>query len=154
MRLHLNEVLLGSQLWTWRTVEPWKQSGRLKMDAPKEAQPTGEFTCQLCGLTAPYTYYGQKPPNTRSIVLLEEGYVMKDPFTPDKDKFLILGSHCSLCSRSVCVGTDCSLFYSKRFCLPCVNENLKAFPLEIQEDMDKRKPQQKSFPCKKMDTRT
>ncbi|GAB0177282.1 polycystic kidney disease and receptor for egg jelly-related protein [Grus japonensis] len=80
--------------------------GSLKMDAPKEAQPTGEFTCQLCSLTAPYTYYGQKPPNTRSIVLLEESYVMKDPFTPDKDKFLILGSHCSLCSRSVCVGTN------------------------------------------------
>lgn len=37
--------------------------------------------------------------------LLEECYVMKDPFTPDKDKFLILGSHCSLCNRSVCVGT-------------------------------------------------
>ncbi|XP_076200720.1 cysteine-rich DPF motif domain-containing protein 1 isoform X4 [Aptenodytes patagonicus] len=83
-------------------------NGSLKMDAPKEAQPTGEFKCQLCGLTAPYTYYGQKPPNTRSIVLLEESYVMKDPFTPDKDKFLILGSHCSLCSRSVCVGTGVS----------------------------------------------
>ncbi|NWQ77738.1 CDPF1 protein, partial [Columbina picui] len=124
------------------------------MDAPKAVQPTGDFTCQLCDLTAPYTYYGQKPPNTLSIVLLEECYVMKDPFTPDKDKFLILGSHCSLCSRSVCVGTECSLFYSKRFCLPCVNENIKAFPLEIQEDIDKRKPQQKSSPCKKTDTRT
>ncbi|NXA70524.1 CDPF1 protein, partial [Mohoua ochrocephala] len=76
---------------------------------------------------------------------LEEAYVMKYPFTPDKDKFLIVGSRCSLCSRAVCV--DCSLFYSKRFCLPCVKENLKAFPLEIQEDMDKRKRQQKS--CKK-----
>nr|XP_009677023.1 PREDICTED: cysteine-rich DPF motif domain-containing protein 1 isoform X2 [Struthio camelus australis] len=75
------------------------------MESHKEAQPKGEFKCQLCGLTAPYTYYGQKPPNTRSIVLLEESYVMKDPFTPEKDKFLILGSQCSLCSRSVCVGT-------------------------------------------------
>ncbi|NXY31165.1 CDPF1 protein, partial [Pomatorhinus ruficollis] len=79
--------------------------------------------------------------------LVEEAYVMKDPFTPDKDKFLIAESHCSLCGRAVCVGTDCSLFYSKSFCLPCVKENLKAFPLKIQEDMDKRKPQQKS--CKK-----
>nr|XP_013803313.1 PREDICTED: cysteine-rich DPF motif domain-containing protein 1 isoform X2 [Apteryx mantelli mantelli] len=76
------------------------------MESHKEAQPKGEFKCQLCGLTAPYTYYGQKPPNTRSIVLLEESYVMKDPFTPDKDRFLILGSQCSLCSRSVCVGTS------------------------------------------------
>ncbi|NXR23198.1 CDPF1 protein, partial [Cinclus mexicanus] len=79
--------------------------------------------------------------------LLEKAYVMKVPITPDKDKFLITGSHCSLCSRAVCVGTDCSLFYSKSFCLPCVKENLNTFPLEIKEDMDKRKPQQKS--CKK-----
>ncbi|NXA07460.1 CDPF1 protein, partial [Sapayoa aenigma] len=122
------------------------------MDAPKEVQPAGEFECQLCGLTAPYMYYGPKPPNSGSVVLLEEAYVMKDPFTPDTDRFLILGSHCTLCGRSVCVGTDCSLFYSKRFCLPCVKANLKAFPLEIQEDMDKRKPQQKS--CKKPASKT
>lgn len=49
---------------------------------------------------------------------------------------------------------ECSLFYSKRFCLPCVKENLKDFPLEIQEDMNKRKTQQKSIPCKKKDTNT
>ncbi|NXD16854.1 CDPF1 protein, partial [Nothocercus nigrocapillus] len=124
------------------------------MDSRKEVQPKGEFKCQLCDLTAPYTYYGQNPPNTCSIVLLEESYVMKDPFTPDNDTFLILGSHCSLCSRLVCVGTECSLFYSKRFCLPCVNENLEAFPFEIQEDMNKRKPQSKSFSSKKMDAKT
>ncbi|NWY42785.1 CDPF1 protein, partial [Sylvia atricapilla] len=72
---------------------------------------------------------------------LEEAYVVKDPFTPDKGqvKVLITGSHCSLCSRAVTV----VLFHSKSFCLPCVKENLKAFPLEIQEDMDKRKSQQK-----------
>ncbi|XP_053894464.1 cysteine-rich DPF motif domain-containing protein 1 isoform X3 [Malaclemys terrapin pileata] len=75
------------------------------MDSRKEAQPKGDFECQLCGLTAPYSYYGQKPPNTHSVVLLEESYVMKDPFVPDKDKFLILGSQCSLCNRRVCVGT-------------------------------------------------
>ncbi|NWY71516.1 CDPF1 protein, partial [Erithacus rubecula] len=83
--------------------------------------------------------------------LLEKVYVMKDPMTPDKDKFLIFGSHCSLCSREVCVGTDCNLLYSKSFCLPCVKENLNGFPLETEEDTDKRNPQQKS--CKKMDTK-
>ncbi|XP_072452698.1 cysteine-rich DPF motif domain-containing protein 1 isoform X1 [Notamacropus eugenii] len=70
--------------------------------------------------------------------LLEECYVLKDPFTSDKDKFLILGSQCSLCSKLVCVGPECSLFYSKRFCLPCVRENLSAFPQEIQQDVEKR----------------
>uniref|UniRef100_A0A8U7M426 Cysteine-rich DPF motif domain-containing protein 1 n=1 Tax=Corvus moneduloides TaxID=1196302 RepID=A0A8U7M426_CORMO len=52
-----------------------------------------EFKCELCELSALYTYYGQMPPNSHSIVLLEE------------DKFLIVGSHRSLCSRAVCVGT-------------------------------------------------
>ncbi|KAF6119533.1 hypothetical protein HJG60_010023 [Phyllostomus discolor] len=83
-----------------------------------EHQPLGVFECQLCSLTAPYSYVGQKPPNTQSIILLEESFVTKDPFTPDKDRFLVLGSRCSVCSRLVCVGPECSLFYSKRFCLP------------------------------------
>ncbi|XP_071407621.1 cysteine-rich DPF motif domain-containing protein 1 isoform X2 [Pithys albifrons albifrons] len=84
------------------------------MDAPKEVEATGEFECQLCGLTAPCMYYGPKPPNSPSIVILEEAYVMKDPFTPDKDKFIILGSHCSLCNRSMCVGTHLLVKDKKR----------------------------------------
>ncbi|NXU13142.1 CDPF1 protein, partial [Pardalotus punctatus] len=115
------------------------------MDAPKEVQTAGEFKCDLCEFSAPYMYYGQMPPNSHSVVLLEETCVMKDPFSPDKDKFLIVGSHCSLCSRAVGIGTNCSLFYS------WVKENLKAFPLEIQEDMDRRKTRQKS--CKEKDTK-
>ncbi|CAM2097555.1 unnamed protein product [Caretta caretta] len=54
----------------------------------------------------------------------------------------------------VCVGTECSLFYSKRFCLPCVNENLREFPLEIRQDLEKRKSHSKSHPSKKADART
>ncbi|RLV93456.1 hypothetical protein DV515_00013446, partial [Chloebia gouldiae] len=137
----------------------------LKIDAPKEVQIPGKFKCELCELSAPYTYYGWTSPNSHSIseitdfisamairilvVLLEEACVIKDPFTPDKDKFLIIRSHCSLCSRAVCVGTDCYLFYSKSFCLPRMKENIKAFSVKIQ-NMDRRKPQQKS--CKKKKT--
>ncbi|KAI1238909.1 hypothetical protein IHE44_0012000 [Lamprotornis superbus] len=119
--------------------------GNLKMGAPKEVQTPGEFKCVSY---QPHTHtMGRRHQTQLSVVLLEKAYVMKDPITPDKDKFLIVESHCSLCTRAVCVGTDYSLFHSKRFCLPCVKENLNAFPLEIKEDMDKRKPQQKS--CKK-----
>ena len=28
---------------------------------------------------------------------------------------------------------DCSIFYSKRFCLPCVMDSLEEFPTEIQQ---------------------
>eukprot|EP00071_Canis_lupus_P046437 XP_022279994.1 cysteine-rich DPF motif domain-containing protein 1 isoform X1 [Canis lupus familiaris] len=75
----------------------------LQMEGEAGRRPLGVFKCQLCALTAPYSYVGQKPPDTHSVVLLEESYVMKDPFTPDKDRFLVLGSRCSLCSRLVCV---------------------------------------------------
>ncbi|KAM5336577.1 cysteine-rich DPF motif domain-containing protein 1 isoform 5-T7 [Glossophaga mutica] len=74
------------------------------MACEAERRPLGVFECQLCSLTAPYSYVGQKPPNTQSIILLEESFVTKDPFTPDKDRFLILGSRCSICGRLVCVG--------------------------------------------------
>ncbi|XP_073423796.1 cysteine-rich DPF motif domain-containing protein 1 isoform X1 [Dendrobates tinctorius] len=114
-----------------------------RMDLDESQNPQGIFECQLCRLSVPYSYFGQKPPNTRSIILLEECYVTRDPFMPDKEKFLILGSPCSLCQRVVCVSTDCSLFYSKRFCLPCVTKNKDAFPPEIQQDLDKRKTQNK-----------
>ncbi|XP_068826913.1 cysteine-rich DPF motif domain-containing protein 1 isoform X1 [Capricornis sumatraensis] len=110
-----------------------------KMACETERNPLGVFKCQLCALTAPYSYQGQQPPDSQSVVLLEESYVMRDPFTPDKGRFLIVGSRCSMCGRLVCVGPECSLFYSKRFCLPCVQDNVDAFPQEIQQDLEKRK---------------
>ncbi|XP_007892877.1 cysteine-rich DPF motif domain-containing protein 1 [Callorhinchus milii] len=112
------------------------------MQSNEELEQKGVFECKLCGLTAPYSYYGQKPPNPHSIVLLEKCYTMKDPFTPDKDKFLILGAHCHLCNTTVCVGQECSLFYTKRFCIPCVKENLEEFPKEIQSDLEKKEKTQ------------
>ncbi|KAM5289174.1 cysteine-rich DPF motif domain-containing protein 1 [Ctenodactylus gundi] len=120
------------------------------MASGAERCSSGVFECQLCALTAPYSYVGQKPPNTQSVVLLEESYVMKDPFSPDRDRFLVLGARCSICGRLVCVGPECSLFYSKRFCLPCVREHISAFPWEIRQDLEKRKdpPQRPSGqPC-------
>lgn len=109
------------------------------MACEAECRPLGVFECQLCSLSAPYSYVGQKPPNTQSIILLEESFITRDPFTPDKGRFLILGSKCSICGRLVCVGPECSLFYSKRFCFPCVQQNIHAFPQEIRHDLEKRK---------------
>ncbi|XP_061438451.1 cysteine-rich DPF motif domain-containing protein 1 isoform X4 [Rhineura floridana] len=41
-----------------------------QMESNKERQRQGTFECELCGLTAPYSYYGRKPPNASSVVLL------------------------------------------------------------------------------------
>ncbi|CAB1347385.1 unnamed protein product [Coregonus sp. 'balchen'] len=75
------------------------------MESSTDGVHQNMFTCHLCSLSTPFTYYGQKPPNTRAIVLLEECFVTKDPFSPDRERFLILGSNCSLCHITVCVGT-------------------------------------------------
>ncbi|XP_073478005.1 cysteine-rich DPF motif domain-containing protein 1 isoform X1 [Aquarana catesbeiana] len=115
------------------------------MDLGESHPPKGIFVCHLCGLSVPYTYFGQNPPHTHSVILLEECYVMMDPFTPEKEKFLVLGSVCSLCKQVVCIGTECSLFYSKRFCLPCVTKNKSEFPPEIRQDLEKRKAQSSSY---------
>lgn len=40
----------------------------LQMACETECRPLGVFTCQLCALTAPYSYVGQKPPDTQSVV--------------------------------------------------------------------------------------
>lgn len=35
---------------------------------------------------------------------------------------------------------DCSLFYTKRFCMECVNKHLDQFPHQIQAELAKKKP--------------
>ncbi|CAI9165809.1 unnamed protein product [Rangifer tarandus platyrhynchus] len=129
----------GWSLWEKITPKLKRSHMPRKMACETERNPLGVFKCQLCALTAPYSYKGQQPPDSQSVILLEESYVMRDPFTPDKGRFLIVGSRCSVCSKLVCVGPECSLFYSKRFCLPCVQDNMNAFPQEIQQDLEKRK---------------
>ncbi|XP_074128188.1 cysteine-rich DPF motif domain-containing protein 1 isoform X1 [Sminthopsis crassicaudata] len=127
--------------------------GHVQMASSSERGSEGMFECHFCGLSVPYSYVGQKPPNSRTVVLLEECYVLKDPFTADRDKFLVLGSPCSLCHKLACVGPECSLFYTKRFCLPCVRENLSAFPQEIRQDVEKRHALSKAA-SRKLDSRT
>ncbi|KAK6315025.1 hypothetical protein J4Q44_G00145540 [Coregonus suidteri] len=114
------------------------------MESSTDGVHQNMFTCHLCSLSTPFTYYGQKPPNTRAIVLLEECFVTKDPFSPDRERFLILGSNCSLCHITVCVGTGCSLFYTKRFCMQCVNKHLDQFPPHIQAELAKKKQPSKT----------
>ncbi|XP_023077516.1 cysteine-rich DPF motif domain-containing protein 1 isoform X2 [Piliocolobus tephrosceles] len=37
------------------------------MASHAECRPLGVFECELCALTAPYSYVGQEPPNTQSM---------------------------------------------------------------------------------------
>ena len=62
---------------------------------PQEVRAAAEF---LSAEVGPFR------PLFLSCSLLEESYVMRDPFTPAKGRFLVVGSRCSMCGRLVCVG--------------------------------------------------
>ncbi|EDO48837.1 predicted protein [Nematostella vectensis] len=106
--------------------------GADRVDAEEENERV--FACSLCDFNCRYEYFGNKPPFSQAVLLLEKAYVIKDPFSPNK-VHLTIGGVCCLCSKNVCIGQNCSIFYTKRFCVPCVKDNIADFPSEIQSEV-------------------
>ncbi|RUS91510.1 hypothetical protein EGW08_000731, partial [Elysia chlorotica] len=94
------------------------------------------FNCTACDFVVDYHYKGRQPPFAKCIMLLEDCYIMKDPFSTFGG-FVTVGASCSLCCKDVCLSSDCSLFYTQRFCLTCAHQNLQEFPKQIQEVREK-----------------
>ncbi|XP_005092263.1 cysteine-rich DPF motif domain-containing protein 1 [Aplysia californica] len=109
-------------------------SSRKKDPSTKPALP---FSCSYCDFAVDYHYKGRKPPFAKNILMLEDCYVMKDPFSTSGG-FISVGGMCSLCARNVCMANTCSLFYTQRFCLNCVADRLEEFPQEIQQEVSQR----------------
>ncbi|KAM7437988.1 Cysteine-rich domain [Porites harrisoni] len=95
------------------------------------------FKCSSCGFECYYEYFGKRPPFSKSVILLEDAFVIRDPFSPTTGH-LTLGGQCCLCSKDICVAPTCSIFYTKRFCVSCVENNLMEFPEEIQKDIQRK----------------
>ena len=126
------------------------------------------FQCSLCPFYAAYDRYDSKyidesvQPTapiihhsrnkngpSLTIDLLETAYLLRDPFVavkdnnnkedPSKLSSVILGGTCSVCSAPVCAHLNCSVFYTRRFCLRCVAHYRDEFPREILDEVgDKR----------------
>lgn len=95
-----------------------------------KANAVDVFRCTYCSLQERYDFKGSKPPFARQIVYSEECYVMRDPFSlPNKGEVLILGSDCSICEKSVCLG--CSIYFGKRFCSKCAVTNMNILPVQL-----------------------
>ena len=103
----------------------------------------GTFLCEICDLRETYTYYGQRPPFHRGVTYQEDCYFMRDPFQNQATSSLLLGSTCTACSQVVCQAASCSLYYTARFCVPCAKANLKDFPREMQQRINKIQTNQK-----------
>ncbi len=93
-----------------KTKTDGKTGSDKKDDDDDETAAVKSFTCSLCNFSSPYTYFGRKPPSTKSrMVLLEDAYVIKNPFIDPRQAEkvtvsgkpihppLILGSHCAVC---------------------------------------------------------
>jgi len=94
-----------------------------------------QFQCSLCGLCEMCHYFGSKPPFVKKCLeFREDCYVMLDPFSPYNPKkannFLVLGAECSSCNSTVCV--ECSIFFTKRFCIKCAQYDINEFPQDVQ----------------------
>ncbi|XP_041348313.1 cysteine-rich DPF motif domain-containing protein 1-like [Gigantopelta aegis] len=99
-----------------------------------EKKSENQFICSVCNFDTAYNYFGKKPPFAKSLVLLEDAYVMKDPFSTEGG-IITLGSHCSLCQKPVCLSNECSLFFTKRFCIDCAKLHMSEFPIEIKQEL-------------------
>ncbi|XP_033745118.1 cysteine-rich DPF motif domain-containing protein 1-like [Pecten maximus] len=104
------------------------------VSVPDSEEKVKIFICKRCKFSSCFQYFGSKPPFMKSILLLEEAYIKKDPFSSDGG-IITLGSHCHHCKLSFCCSPNCSIFYSKRFCLDCVEQNIDEFPREIQQEV-------------------
>ena len=70
----------------------------------------------------------------KSLEFSEDIYVMLDPFSPYSPKsansFIVLGAECSECRTTVCV--ECSIYFTRRFCVNCAQYNINDFPSDVQ----------------------
>jgi len=118
------------------------------------------FQCSLCPFYAAYDRYDDKyvdltisstkTKNVPAITidLFEKVYLIRDPFISVKDKdkddqtkisSLIIGTTCSICSCPVCIHSDCSLFYTRRFCLKCFAQYRSEFPRELLDEIGEKR---------------
>ena len=70
----------------------------------------------------------------KSLEFSEDCYVMLDPFSPyslkSANSFIVLGAECSECRTTVCV--ECSIYFTRRFCVNCAQYNINEFPSDVQ----------------------
>lgn len=97
-----------------------------------------KFQCFSCTFQQKYEYFGRNPPETSKYILLEDAYVMENPFLPPKQgKFIILGAHCVKCKKAVCKNANCSVFYEGTYCIKCAKAQLEIFPVSVREKIKK-----------------
>ncbi|CAB0043708.1 unnamed protein product [Trichogramma brassicae] len=103
-----------------------------KKEVDTECASGGIWKCKYCSLEEYYDYKGMKPPFAKHLKMLEDCYIIKDPFSiSNKCEVLVLGANCSICKCSCCM--ECSIYYYKRFCKSCAIKNSHCFPSKLND---------------------
>lgn len=101
-------------------------------------KPVQYFHCSTCSLKEKFDYFGNKPSKMKRFRYAENCYVMVDPFVPpNKGEYLILGTHCIKCNRTVCRDTSCSFYFDGTYCISCAKECANTFPKAVQDKLSK-----------------
>lgn len=125
-------------------MEPSTSTKEERAKEPPEEPERISFQCSRCAMSELVDYFGRNPPFIRNLELIEDSYVMKDPFTAPPTRhgtrsfteyFIVIGSNCISCRSTVC--KDCSLFYKSTFCYSCAQSQIHKFPLEVQSKIRK-----------------
>lgn len=114
------------------------KTNKTENPAPSEEVNIKYFECSTCVLRVQFEYFGKNPPWYKNYCLLEEAYIIEDPFYPPKQKkVLILGAHCVKCNRIVCKDSNCSVYFKGTFCIKCAKSNIDSFPISVQVKLNK-----------------
>lgn len=101
---------------------------------PKDKHQENIFKCALCNLNEKFEYFGRNPPFLKNYQLLEDAYVIVDPFhPPNQNQILILGSYCIHCKKMVCKDMHCSIYFEGTHCIKCAKLHMNNFPVTIQD---------------------
>ncbi|XP_039965101.1 cysteine-rich DPF motif domain-containing protein 1 [Bactrocera tryoni] len=110
-----------------------------------ERVPKIKFQCTMCDMLEMVNYYGKTPPFVYGLKLLEDSFVLRDPFQsppirwkPKAEYFVIIGSRCTVCENVVCKGAECSFYFTCTYCLACAKKHINKFPIESQAKLRKQ----------------
>lgn len=96
------------------------------------------FECSGCKFRTVYEYHGREPPHFKGYKLLEDAYVIENPFIPPKqNNFIVIGSQCTKCNKTVCKDDSCSFYYDGTFCFECAKQESPNFPSSVREKFNK-----------------
>lgn len=106
-------------------------------DKPKLCENL-KFQCSVCKYHERYDYFGMNPSYMKNYILLEDSYVIEDPFLPPRQgEYIILGANCSACNKAVCKDQRCSIYFDKTICINCAKDCLSSFPKVLQDKLNK-----------------